>query len=115
MFIYLFRSFIMKSIRIATIAVLATVSMGAFAAKDSGDRFELGAQATVSAPSTLSRAQVQAEAIKANRDNAKRGYIHESDSFYGVPAVSSSTLTRDAVRAEITKARSTAFVIENNS
>jgi hypothetical protein len=107
----------MKSIRLATIVVIATAAMSAFAAKDSGDRFEPAAQSSTAASASLSRTQVQAEAIKANRENQKRfssderAELNLSNSF----APSNSGLSREAVRAEVTKARSTAIVVDSSS
>jgi hypothetical protein len=118
-FIHLFfRSFIMKSIRIVAIAVLATTAMSAFAANDTGDRFEPTAQSSVSSSSTLSRAQVQAEAVKANHENFKRFNSGERSDFSlstSVAAPSNGGLTREAVRSEVIKARSTAIVVDSSS
>ena len=107
----------MKSIRIATIAVLATAAMGAFAAKDTGDRYESAAPSSITTSSSLSRAQVQAEAVKANRENLKRFSSDERGelSLGTTVTPSNSGLTREAVRAEVTKARNTTIVVDSSS
>jgi Domain of unknown function (DUF4148) len=117
LFIHLFWSFLMKSIRIATIALLATAAVSAFAAKDTGDRYESAAPSSIATSSSLSRAQVQAEAIKANRENLKRFSSGERGELsLGAPVTpSNSSLSREAVRAEVTKARNTTIVVDSSS
>ncbi len=104
----------MKSIRIAAIAVLATAAVSAFAQSDRGDRWEPAGQPSIS---TLSRAQVHAEAVKANYENFKRGYSGERGEFaFSAPVtLSDSGLTREAVRAETTKARGVQLLVDSAS
>lgn len=93
----------MKASRIATFALLATAAVGfnAFA----GDRYE--PEASQSFVSTLSRAEVHAQAVKSVRDNQQRGFNAESGEYLiSAPAAqATSGLTREAVRAEALKSR----------
>lgn len=95
----------MKTSRIATLALIATAAVGFNAYAESGESYP--AQDTQKFVSTLTRAQVQAEAVKAARDNIQRGYNAEAlEYLIGAPAAASDAgLTREAVRAEAIKAR----------
>lgn len=104
----------MKTSRIAALALIATAAVGFNAyAETSSDNLFAPAQKTVS---TLTRAQVQAEAVQANRDNFQRGYsVERGDYLISAPVqATGSTLTREAVRAEAIKSRG-AFVVQDNA
>jgi hypothetical protein len=97
----------MKTTRIAALALIATTAASFNVYADSGDSYQPdSAQKFVS---TLSRAEVQAEAVKANRDNIKRGLNVETGEYLiSAPAqATGSVLTREAVRAEAIRARGT--------
>jgi hypothetical protein len=103
----------MKTSRIAALALIATAAVGFNAyAETTSDNFFAPAQKTVS---TLTRAQVQAEAVQA-RDNFQRGYsVERGDYLISAPVqATGSTLTREAVRAEAIKSRGT-FVVQDNA
>jgi hypothetical protein len=104
----------MKTPRIAALALIATAAVGfnAYA----GETSEFTPNVSTSFVSTLTRAQVQAEAVQANLDKIQRGYIVEQDVFLVSPAqTNASTLTREAVRADAIKARGMNIVVESNS
>jgi hypothetical protein len=94
----------MKATRIAALALFATAAVGFNAMAN--DLRSYGADVQIQ-PSTLTRAQVQAEAAQASR------ITNERDSFVATPA--SSQLSREAVRAEAVKARVDVLMINNAS
>jgi Domain of unknown function (DUF4148) len=100
----------MKATRIATLALLATAAIGfnAYA----GDRYEPTVNST---GSSLTRTQVQAEAVKANRDAIQRGFNSERGEYLiSAPvATDGAPLAREAVRADALKARSSTLTINN--
>ena len=103
----------MKTSHIAALALIASAATGFNAYADSSDNYQpLSEQKFVS---TLSRAEVQADAIKAARDSVKRGYNNESGEYLiSAPAQPySMSLTREAVRADAIKARGTKPLIDN--
>jgi hypothetical protein len=108
LFFNFFWRFIMKATRIATLAAIAisasAASMGAFA-QNHGDYYT-----PTSAPvvSSLSRAQVQAEAAQAPRFVGDREFI-------AMPAATPSEVSRAEVRAEAVKARADVLMINNAS
>jgi hypothetical protein len=95
----------MKTTRIAALALIATASVGFNAYAESSDNYQ--PEAAQKFVSKLTRAEVHAEAVKANRDNFQRGFNSErGDYLIGAPVQSSgSGLTREAVRAEAIKVR----------
>ena len=95
----------MKTSRIAALALIATAAAGFNAYAESRDTYTL--QSTQKFVSTLTRAQVQAEAVKATRDNFQRSYNAQTGEYLiSAPAATSDVgLTREAVRAETIKAR----------
>lgn len=103
----------MKTTRIAALALIATAAIGFNAHAESGDNYQ--PQSAQKFVSTLSRAEVQAEAVKAVRENLQRGYNAESGDYaISAPAASNgSGLTREAVRAEAIKARGTQLLQDN--
>jgi hypothetical protein len=104
----------MKTTLIATLALIASAA-GFNAYADSGDRYQ--PESVQKFVSTLSRAEVQAEAVKANRDNIKRGLNVETGEYLiSAPAqVTGSGLAREAVRAEAINARGTNLLGDNAS
>jgi Domain of unknown function (DUF4148) len=103
----------MKTSRIAAMALIATAAAGFNAYAETSDTYQPeSAQKFVS---TLTRAQVQAEAVKATRDNFQRGYsIERGDYLISAPAQAADMgLTREAVRAEAIKARSQNVLQDN--
>ena len=97
---------IMKTSRIAALALIATAATGFNAYAEYSDNFQpAGTQKFVS---TLTRAQVHAEAVKATREAVQRGYNTETGEYLQAAPQpqTSSGLTREAVRAEAIKARS---------
>jgi hypothetical protein len=91
------KDFIMKTSRIAALALIATAAVG-FNAYAEGVSYQ--ADFTKQTASTLTRAQVQAQA-NANRDvNALYSEAGEART-----PVTPSSLTREAVRAEAIKSR----------
>jgi hypothetical protein len=105
----------MKATRIATLALIATAAAGFNAYAESGDSYQ--PEAAQKFVSTLSRAEVQAEAVKANRENFQRGFISERGEYLvSAPAASTDVgLTREAVRAEAIKVRGTSLLQDNNA
>ncbi|MBS7806620.1 DUF4148 domain-containing protein [Variovorax sp. PCZ-1] len=103
----------MKTSRIAALALIASAAVGFNAFAETSDNYQPeSAQKFVS---TLTRAQVQAEAVKANRDSFQRGFNTERGDFLiGAPAQTPEVgLTREAVRAEAIKARSSKLLQDN--
>jgi hypothetical protein len=105
----------MKTSRIAALALIATAAAGfnAYA----GETSEFNPDAGQKFVSTLSRAQVQSEAVKAVRDNLQRGYIAERGEYLVNAPVQANdaTLTREAVRADAIKARGMNIAVDSNS
>ncbi len=103
----------MKTSHIAALALIASAATGFNAYADSGDNYQ--PQNEQKFVSTLTRAQVQADAIKAARDSAKRGYNNESGTYLinSPTQPSSMSLTREAVRVDAIKARGTKPLIDN--
>jgi Domain of unknown function (DUF4148) len=103
----------MKTTRIAALALIATAAVGFNAYADSGDNYQ--PETAQKFVSTLSRAEVQTEAVKATRDNIKRGFNAETGEYLiSAPAqVTGSALTREAVRAEAIKARGMSLLQDN--
>jgi hypothetical protein len=100
----------MKTTRIATLVLIASAAIGfnAYAALDSNEPGQIDKSV-----STLSRAAVQAEAIKANSAKSQRGYIAESDIYLIGDNVQAPTLTRKAVLDEVIKTRGTHLKRDN--
>jgi hypothetical protein len=98
----------MNATRTAILASLvitaSTASMSAFAQKTHGDAYEPMAHAGVS---TLTRAQVQAEAALSPK------VLNERETFAASPAPEASTLSRSEVRAEAISAMAEQAVINN--
>jgi hypothetical protein len=103
----------MKTTRIAALALIATAAVGFNAYAESADSYQ--PEPVQKFVSTLSRAEVQAEAVKANRDNFKRGLNAETGEYLiSAPAqATGAALTREAVRAEAIKARGTNLLQDN--
>jgi hypothetical protein len=98
--------FIMKTTHIAALALIASAAgFNAFAA--SGDNYPVVPEQTI--VSTLSRAEVHAEAVKATREKLEHNFHSESGEYQiGAPVqATGSALTRAAVRAQALKARGT--------
>jgi hypothetical protein len=112
---YFSKEIIMKTSRIAALALIASAAAGfnAYA----GESSEFTPNAKENFVSTLTRAQVQAEAVQAVAVRQQRGYSSERDEFlFSAPAsAGQTTLTREAVRAEAIKARGMNIVVESNS
>jgi hypothetical protein len=103
----------MKTTRIAALTLIATAAVGFNAYAESGDSYQPEpAQKFVS---TLNRADVRAEAVKATRDNFTRGYNAETGEYLiSAPAqATGAALTREAVRAEAIKARGANLLQDN--
>jgi Domain of unknown function (DUF4148) len=103
----------MKTSRIAALALIATAAAGFNAYAESSDSYQ--PEPVQKFVSTLTRAQVQAEAIQATRDNFTRGYNYETGEYQiAAPAKAiGDTLTREAVRAEAIKARNSVNVLDS--
>jgi hypothetical protein len=102
---FIFRKFIMKTSRIAALALLATASVGFNAyAEIAGDYQAPIPQAS---SSTLTRAQVQVDAVQANKNDWSRGLYTEAGTTVGSVPVQSAgmKLSREVVRSEAINAR----------
>jgi hypothetical protein len=93
-------SITMKASRYVSLAVLAAAVLGFNAHAESERNYPPEAPST----STLSRAQVQAEAIEAAKERARAGYNAERDAFVPERAPTTSTLSREQVREEAIRA-----------
>jgi hypothetical protein len=106
LFVLFFKEIIMKTSRIAALALIASASVGFNAFADTtSDNYPL--TSPQNAVSTLTRAQVQAEAVQANLESFQRGFQSERGEYLiSSPAASTTpVLTREAVRAEAIRAR----------
>jgi Zn-dependent protease with chaperone function len=109
---------VMKSaIRTSVVALAAMGFVSAFAQQSDYVQDRRAAAANPQVVSTLTRAQVQAEAAQAQAEKRQRGYLDENDiylrpSWMNKPV---STLSREAVRAEAIKASREKRMHENNS
>ena len=99
----------MKATRIVSLALITFAAAGFNAHAESADNYPQPVQKFVS---TLTRAQVQADAIKATRESFHRTSNNESGEYlFSAPvAAPSVVLTREAVRAEAFKARGIVFL-----
>jgi Domain of unknown function (DUF4148) len=105
----------MKTTRIAALALISTAAIGfnAYA----GETSDFTPDVTQKFVSTLTRAQVQADAVQANLEITNRGYNNDQGVYLiSAPAQSKDmSLTREAVRADAIKARGMITVVESNS
>jgi Domain of unknown function (DUF4148) len=104
----------MKTTRIAALALIATAAVGFNAYAESSDSYQ--PEPVQKSVSTLNRAEVQAEAVKATRDNFNRGYNAETGEYLtSAPTqATDAALTREAVRAEAINSRGT-NLLQNNA
>jgi hypothetical protein len=90
----------MTASRYVSFAVLAAAALGFNAHAQSDRDYPPEAPTT----STLSRAEVQSEAIQAAKERARAGYVAERDGFTPEVAPAPSTVSREQVREEAIKA-----------
>jgi Domain of unknown function (DUF4148) len=105
----------MKTSRIAALTLIASAAVGfnAYA----GETSEFTPDVSQKFVSTLTRAQVQADAVQANLEKIQRGYLNDQGVYLISAPVQSNAIavTREAVRADAIKARSMTTDLESNS